>query len=239
MRLLFILLITVFSLVQSSACTCIYIETFCETVTYNNGGEIQETINLIHGKVLGQESGGINVQVLSIIHGEILENEIFISDALNNFCGQLTADLKVNNEFIFAARTAGNGFSLPVCGVSVLPVLNNRVFGRISVQTNSVSIQNFKKSIGECYNFKFEANVSIFPNPFKNNLSLRIRARANSDDSMQLTIYNVEGRNIYNTTWTDPSSVEETVDLSNFPSGIYFLQFEFKGVVEYKKVVKS
>jgi len=56
---------------------------------------------------------------------------------------------------------------------------------------------------------------------------------------MQLTIYNVEGRKIYNTAWADPSSVEETIDLSNFPSGIYFLQFEFKGVVAYKKVVKA
>jgi hypothetical protein len=237
MRYLIAILIAAFSILQTQACSCIFIETFCESLTFNTEDELQEGLIIIHGKVTAQLNSGVQVEVLTNIHGDLSENQIRINSGNGADCRLNTSQFQENQEFIFATYESSSGFYLNECGVSFLSVRNNRITGSISPGINSVSINNFKRGLNNCGTFDFGYEINIFPNPTFGNLSLNIAS--NQEEEMELNVYNVEGRLIQSKAWADPRSIMESIDIADFPAGLYILQFKYLGIVEYKKVIKQ
>ena len=80
----------------------------------------------------------------------------------------------------------------------------------------SVSVSNCV-SIDEINSF---SNFSISPNPTKNNLTIELSEQNNLKSSV--SIINVLGEKLYQQNFSNQSKL--TIDVSDFPSGIYFVQ---------------
>lgn len=70
----------------------------------------------------------------------------------------------------------------------------------------------------------FEFN-SIYPNPVENNLNIKIKSNSNS--VFNVSLYDLQGREIKNYNYSDNSyELITTLDLSSFSSGMYFLKIK-------------
>ncbi len=76
-------------------------------------------------------------------------------------------------------------------------------------------------------------SISIYPNPVNNTLIVNI---LNTNQYNTLSITDVNGKNVYQTSITNQSN---QVDLSSFTSGIYFVQLIGANGIETFKVVKE
>ena len=85
----------------------------------------------------------------------------------------------------------------------------------------------------------FQANsINVFPNPAINDLSIDVEF-VNSPKKTNIKLLNAVGQvlNIWN--FSNEKSISTLVDVSNYSSGIYFLQVESDGVVQTEKVIIS
>jgi hypothetical protein len=84
-----------------------------------------------------------------------------------------------------------------------------------------------------------ELFVSVFPNPTKENFTLRItNVKAGSISYFQLT--DVTGRTILTSNLdSKENSINAKVDLSDFSSGIYFLRVALEGKTITRKIIKE
>ena len=108
---------------------------------------------------------------------------------------------------------------------SIVLILDNAPFNHsvalknfVSTRTlniqNSLITNNVVCNTG-VENFIQEKSISIFPNPTRNILKI-----ANTPANFQLSVYSIEGKEIF--TIADATQI----DVSNFSAGIYFLKIE-------------
>jgi len=129
------LLTAVLFLGKTSACDCIFIEDFCQTVTFQNNGEIHDYLNIYHVQVTAQASDGMKVKIFKTFHGEMLTGaEIFITSGNGADCQLITSQFQVGKEMVIAAGKATDTdlWWISECGVSWLPVENGIVSGAIA-----------------------------------------------------------------------------------------------------------
>ncbi|MDP3928590.1 MAG: T9SS type A sorting domain-containing protein [Bacteroidota bacterium] len=84
-------------------------------------------------------------------------------------------------------------------------------------------------------NEEFKESIQLFPNPAKEFIAVNFIPSVNLA-TMQITIYNSVGQQIYN---QKAKSFENKIDVSNFPKGIYFFQFNSDSFQTIKKVILS
>ncbi|MFK7925779.1 MAG: S8/S53 family peptidase [Bacteroidia bacterium] len=75
-------------------------------------------------------------------------------------------------------------------------------------------------------------NLHVFPNPASDEIHYRIDGGVLGESHMQLT--DLHGQSIRE--WTERSP-QGTLNLSNLPAGIYFLQWRHKNVIMRKKII--
>ena len=79
--------------------------------------------------------------------------------------------------------------------------------------------------------------ASIWPNPNKGNFNIKIET-IEPNHSLDLKIYNLLGQTIYKEMLKgETNSLNKTVDLSDFPTGTYFLQLESKNDSYFTKII--
>lgn len=78
-------------------------------------------------------------------------------------------------------------------------------------------------------------SIKVFPNPSSG--LFQILLGDNVKGNVSLKVINILGKTILNKNFT--SNTDSSVDISNFTSGIYYLNFEFNGKTLIKKVVKQ
>lgn len=127
-------------------------------------------------------------------------------------------------------------------------------FGTSNCIANSIAIQNDGKIIagGEVRNgppsfalarynnsitginetINEENILEIYPNP--NNGILSYRNQNDNSGCTKIEIYNIHGEIIYSST----SKIETSIDISNSPSGVYFIRFYSNGNVNTKRITK-
>ena len=97
--------------------------------------------------------------------------------------------------------------------------------GQLATQSASTTISNLNEgvlqplvvqSIGMDEKEELE-QMSVFPNPTSNGITIR----RNSCEKSLIQIYNIDGLLIHETLW---DSSEKTLDLTNYPKGIYILK---------------
>lgn len=87
------------------------------------------------------------------------------------------------------------------------------------IEGNILSTNNFDSQL-----------FSVYPNPVKNVLNIQSNDAVNN-----VVVYNVLGQNIYS---NSPNIVSPTIDMSNFKSGIYFVEVTIGNSTKTVKVVK-
>ena len=75
--------------------------------------------------------------------------------------------------------------------------------------------------------------VVFYPNPVKENLTVRFPQRGN----YTVTIFNIIGDKVTDKTVMNESEIK--FDVSDLPKGLFFLRYEFEGKVVTKRFTKS
>ncbi len=78
-------------------------------------------------------------------------------------------------------------------------------------------------------------DVKIFPNPTQGQLNIQMPANKSID---QLIVRNLQGQQLYQARFTFDNSIEHSLDLSNFPAGMYFVQIRSGSETGVVRVVK-
>ena len=108
--------------------------------------------------------------------------------------------------------------------------------GYIGTGRNIVGMQDFWEYTPDSTNGINEINLdnyfSLYPNP--SNGKINIQSTKNNVQYLSVDIYNLEGEKIYQSTL---SSRQSQIDISNEPSGIYFLQVKTSVGIANKKTI--
>jgi len=87
---------------------------------------------------------------------------------------------------------------------------------------------------------KIENTMTIYPNPVNEKVTVILNT-INSIDPIFFSLFNIAGISLRTWKFEDEKVISQkfTLDLNEFPSGIYFLQLQAGNTIETKKVVKQ
>ena len=109
-------------------------------------------------------------------------------------------------------------------------VINQKTGNPISFSIESIDYMNFKPSSNSILESKKD-NISIYPNPVINNLTIK-----NEETINELRIFDVQGKMQLH---LSPKSEIIDIDMSLFSAGVYFLQIVSHNKVNTSKIIKS
>jgi len=152
-----------------------------------------------------------------------------------------TFPVLIYGDFTGLVGMFGNGWCFleqfsPICvwqGSTYWPTNNNpnpHIF-TMSDSTESIVLMHFEFEVG--VDELSSSSISIHPNP----TSERITVSLEEGIATSVTIRNSLGQLLLSD--KTPSTNQVELDLSSYPTGIYFLQIEVDGQVITKKVVKE
>lgn len=86
--------------------------------------------------------------------------------------------------------------------------------------------------------FTIEENIMVFPNPFDQEFTVQADYEIHHGE---IVVYNLNGMEVYRKNISNKSELNETIDMSSFPSSIYFIKVfdEHKGLQLSKKIIKN
>lgn len=229
----------------SKACTCAYIGTFCETITYNSE-VISPYLCVIRGTVISQESDRMKVKVVDHLGGAVPSaSEVFIISGNGANCGEFTGGFEVGKDFVFAMNTGWgmneDSYSLSICGVSFLRINNNIVEGKIAPGINSVSY-NKLGTINDCGNLSLSKKIglfSIYPTLTSTGPSIFLDSDASDPVGIEWEMFSNIGQLIAeNKSQTFEPGDQITIDMEHYPTGVYLLRLQRAGERKVFKIVK-
>ena len=128
-----------------------------------------------------------------------------------------------------------------------VPTLSNSITTcRIKVESKGnifydISNNNFTIDINVGIKAQSQNNamgLSVWPNPFNNQFNLSA-LNLNSESATQLKIVDVLGKVILQSTYTKKSELHETIDLTNYSQGVYFITLINNNKQAAYRVVKN
>lgn len=246
---LFIFVITLLQTNFTTACTCAVDWSFCETV--NNSYHIAEAeVLALYGdpngdyeymdiKIIETLQNGITEDSLTVLANYIFCHDLLISQftvgdkLIVNFSQTYTDSLNIPD------RSFIDFFS---CHTNFLKLDQNDVNGNISPTLTSQNYDDFKNNLTACNDLiasneeleGLENEISIFPNPFSENVNIDFGELATSKISLE--IFSAQGQKI--TTENNLSQSNFQYSTTNFSAGIYFVKIIFRDNFIVKKIVK-
>ena len=133
---------------------------------------------------------------------------------------------KGGSETIYASGlTVGSTYFIRVYDYDT--ITSQTIMFNICVSENQViGTPSVYNSIGE--------NLFVYPNPAQSEVTIRFSDR---QDYLVLTLYDLKGQVLWNEPATGFSGYSYTLDISNYSSGIYFLQIKSNNLILTKKLV--
>ncbi len=223
------------------ACSCAYVETFCESQTFGT-----DTINahlIVYGKKVRRENGGMRVEVFQTLHGSMDGQSLFVRDGDGADCGMWTDDFENGQEFIFSLspdwrESQGESrYFISICGVNVLEVENGIVKGNVAPGIKSIPLEDFD-TIGDCGDLppiSGGLEMRLGPVPAANQLEVQLTLGGQISGSARFI--NAIGQEVSNFSIDGNDLWEETIDVSRLAPGVYFLEVELIGRREVVKIV--
>ena len=100
----------------------------------------------------------------------------------------------------------------------------DKVAGNVGT-VNSFSIQVCTQTIAPLANtsFSFE-NFSLYPNP--NNGSFNVKFNSNSNNLIQIGVYDMSGRQIFNQSFENSGFFDQNIELNSVQAGIYLVNIQ-------------
>ncbi|MEZ4930590.1 MAG: T9SS type A sorting domain-containing protein [Saprospiraceae bacterium] len=244
-RLIFLPIFLLILVSKGLACDCIYIDNFCEHLTYNNNGQIQSYFSVYHIKITGKQTDGVNVNVIKSYHGsDLTGTNAFVQRGNGANCQIYTDTFSIGEEYI-VATTGDSDWWISNCGVSYLKVVNGSVIGQITPNISQVSLADFT-SIVECgemvvtpTNDPFlEGAIQITPtlaNDF-----VEIRSSLSHLGKITLTVFDLSGRLIFVGKHIDFNGQKSlSVDMNSWSNGVYIFKLNTANKAKVVKVVKQ
>jgi len=246
-RLLFLFAFFLVGKIQVQACSCIYIETFCETLSYS------DTLHhdlIIYGVVTGKSNAGMEVEVLEKLYGEDKRRTVFIKSGNGADCGEYTGRFDIGQEMVLALymtydrdNMENTYYYLSICGVNYLLVENGNVKGKIAPGVVFQSYDQFKKS-STCSIFEnfdpqspSDPEYKVFPNPARDQIFLTPK------ENMTLFTYalsDIQGRTIINGIRKEVEAESLiTIDLpvDQMSAGMYLLRISSELGSQTRKII--
>lgn len=228
-----------------NACTCAYIGTFCETITYNSE-EVSPFLCVIRGTVIAQESDRMKVRVVEHLGGATpVGQEIFILSGNGANCAEFVGGFETGKDFVFAMNIGWGAnpdlYSLTICGISYLRINNEVVEGKIAPGINSI---NYSKlgSVDDCGNLSIFQKIglfSIFPTLTSAGPAIILDPEASEPVLINWELYSNIGQLVdeKNAQSFEPGQ-RFTVDMNRYPPGVYLLRIQRSGERKVFKIVK-
>lgn len=83
--------------------------------------------------------------------------------------------------------------------------------------------------------FKFDANVNVYPNPFGKNINIEYKEQQLSN--IQIKVYNIIGEEIYTSNIEKQKQGSLTIDMQQYKAGVYFIKYiDDKGNKNFKVI---
>jgi len=107
----------------------------------------------------------------------------------------------------------------------------------ITSDINSVTLSICKT--GAIPNLSIEENnfeeFAIYPNPASNSFNLRLSSKFTKDISVE--IFDINGRKLFNKSYSGKSIFEENIDVSTLPQGLYIVKVEQANILTSEKLI--
>lgn len=247
-KLIFIVLFIAFFSTSVFACSCAFVDNFCETITAEDG-TLWEGLQIFQVKVTGQGNTGISVKVLNVLHGkDHLDETLFFINGSGVDCTMGTSGFQVGKEFIFAAWPRQDNWSLSICGISFLEVENGNVKGAIAPGINKLSLEEFGK-VANCGNLngvgpgisgnELSTLFQVFPSPVSETLTLK-PANDTLVFSLDLEVFDALGRLVHREREAPfGNGANLRIMVSNWSNGVYFFRVTAWDRRHTFKVVKA
>ena len=81
----------------------------------------------------------------------------------------------------------------------------------------------------------FLTNLSIFPNP--NNGEFTVKLNSSTGNSINISVYDIRGRRIFDNIYDSSSNFNEVINLANVQSGLYILKITDGNKIGTKKII--
>ncbi len=229
-----------------SACSCVYMGTFCEFITWNSDN-IRQNLCIIRGTVLSNETTGIKVKVVDYLGGVApVSSEIFIQNSNSALtCFFSTGRFMLGSDYIFAMNvgiiTNSDKYILSHCGHSFLSINNNIVEGQISPAVNSIHY-NKLGTTSDCIKLPFFKKVDyfhIYPTLTSYGPSIILENDISVAIDIDWAIYSNLGQLLdEKKTQNFEPGVAYTVNMEKYPPGVYFLRLRREEELKVVRIVK-
>lgn len=240
MKIIFTTLTFFFCFFQMGwTCSCIHIETFCETITYNDGNIDSNTLIVLVRKNQNN-SIGMEVEIMDVLHGTLSENKIDIRKGNGADCGVNTDIFDNDQELLLALwpweHQGVIQYQISICGVNFLEVNNGIVQGAIAPGVNNLPYDELTNlnGCGTLIPGFINIDAILFPNPAVNQTSFLIET--NGPLSINTHVYDTMGRRLASHRFDLDETVNSAdIPTDQLPSGVYFVEFR---VLSSKKTYK-
>lgn len=225
-----------------SACDCMPIPNFCESITFNNNGQILNYLSIYRIKVNAILTNGLNVSVRQTYFGDNLAGrQLFLEDG-NGDCILIASNsLEDDTEYIVAAsRSSSDTIFLSACFVSFLKVKNGMVTGAIKPGVNSVRLSEFP-DLANCGNLTptLIGGLVVRPTLVSNEVEISTTSLFKPED-LKLKVFDVAGRVVFQSNHPDfGSDSAAKVNMKDWSAGAYFLHLEIAGKKIAVKLMKA
>ncbi len=230
---------------KTSACSCIFIPDFCQTITFGNNGAIPAYLHIYYVKVATQSASGMKVNILKTYHGEDLTGHpIFITSGDGANCNVITSQFAVGEEMIIAAAKNEDQWSLSECGVSHLKVENGQVLGQITPTITQLPLNQFPflngcGSLNPTPTEEPTGSVPFIVGPSLTDQQVRIATKGVATTDLKVRVFDLTGRLVLETTVPKEAAFYgQQIPIGEWSKGLYFFSLEAAGRRETFKVVK-
>ena len=229
------------------ACSCIFIDNFCEHLTYGNNGNIQDLWTIHHAKITSTSTAGVGIEIIKTFHGNDLQGKsAFITQGNGGDCRIFTDTFSVGEEYIFTANINENDFwMVTYCGVSYLKIENDMVLGQLTPNITQVPLSGFE-DLMDCGDMTvtstneptFDPQIIVAPTLANNEVN--IKTTSPNYFELNLSVYDASGKLVYKQGIKDFNvNTEINVETNNWSNGIYFFCLNKEGKLETVKIIKS
>lgn len=230
---------------KTIACDCFPIPDFCQTITFQNNGDILDWLNIYRVKVMTKTANGINVFVSQTYHGEnITGHQIFFADGNGADCVLFVTQFNVGDELIVTASKQEDTWYISECGITFLKVENGMVNGPIAPSLTQVPLGEFA-ALANCGDLTSAPTpepseaIAMLVQPTLAYDQVVVKTKGISTTDLRASVFDVNGRLIHQFVLPQGSTFYgEQVPVGNWATGVYFFKLEAMGREEVFKIVK-
>lgn len=236
---------------KMAACDCFPIATFCETITYENNGQVLPYLSVHRVSISALVANGVAVTVLETYAGDNLAgNDLTILDGNGADCVLFASTfLQVGGEYIIAAHGNGDTITVSECGVNFLPVANGMVSGAIAPGISEVALSAFANTANCGKLTAVGEEIPLSPPPFTVRPTLvsdEVEIIGQTDDYLanylEIALFDSAGKLVFEAKYPGFGCFgfyyQAVVDMRPYSQGLYFLRLQIGQMVKTEKLVK-